>query len=116
MSTFFLPSSITERPLHVITSVLPSQTASSSPSTVRQESQNCTLTSHTTGYLKIFFKKNKQDAVVCFSGLGTFDYKVDHIKKIETGNTRASWVYLAITGKQHRSPTSANEGSLDWPG
>jgi transcriptional regulator with XRE-family HTH domain len=93
-----------------------SPTAASPSGTLHQEFQGCTLTDNNAGYLKIYTREDNQDKVACFSGIGSLGYSAKEVRKVETGNHRASWVYFEITGKQHRSPTSADESIYWCPG
>lgn len=88
------------------------------PSTIRPESQECTLENNKAGYLKIYSygKKGGKDNVVCFSGTGSLDYSISNVKRIETGKYRASWVYVNVDGKSHRSPTSLDQNVYWCPG
>jgi hypothetical protein len=80
-------------------------------STVRQESQGCTLQGNQAGYLKVYSYDTKggPDTVICFSGTGDLTYKIDHVKKVETGHYRAGWSYIKPDGKLHHSPTRSDE-------
>jgi transcriptional regulator with XRE-family HTH domain len=80
-------------------------------STVRQESQGCALQDNQAGYLKVYSydKKGGPDKVICFSGTGDLNYKIDNVKKVETGRYRAGWSYIKLDRNLHHSPTRLDE-------
>jgi transcriptional regulator with XRE-family HTH domain len=86
------------------------------PSTIHQEQEKCTLSSNETGYLKIVTKRGSKEEVLCFSGTGTLDVSIEYVQKVETGNLQANWTYLSIDGKEHISPTSADPDLYWCPG